>query len=111
LRVGEARLVDVAREVEDRRLTFAERTHHRRSRSRQAQAADPAGARFQIDEDGRRDEHASTTSPQEHHALQWEVCNRALFLVRACGLEPLTDQLDGFGQRAWAEAEGALAPE
>jgi hypothetical protein len=27
---------------------------------------------------------------------------------RSSGLEPLTDQLDGFGQRTWAEAEGAL---
>jgi hypothetical protein len=25
------------------------------------------------------------------------------------GLEPLTDQLDGFAQRAWAEAEGIAA--
>jgi len=27
---------------------------------------------------------------------------------RSGGREPLTDQLDGFGQRTWAEAEGAL---
>jgi hypothetical protein len=25
------------------------------------------------------------------------------------GIEPLTDQLDGFAQRAWAEAEGIAA--
>ena len=33
---------------------------------------------------------------------------RARSCSRSRGLEPFTDQLDGFGQRGWAEAEGAF---